>query len=390
MWTAILATLNLVDGTEYDVWSVNTEAEYHEEGEPSTPSSMSTSSADAGRRSPSSSARTGARGSVEAASPRSSRRRRCEVIVCERATARSCPSSGATGSTPRRARSSPDDLADAAGGGWLERSPCRGDATRSAARSSRATVCASRLGRVLLPLRARHAALRGARDASTSRRQRRLQARCARRDARRLPRRLLGARGAPRAPGARAPVVALARARRLPGPLGRVRRVHAPAARSRPRVRPSARRALLARAQPRRVPARRVVPIVLLATDVSRGLLAAPAAPRSLLATPLLLAYDVAWAAGRRPGIWIACAADERAELSVVVASVNGFPYSGAVSTRSPSALRAPRSSSPTRRTRQTRARVRKAGRPSSCSRSTSRGPSPSSARQGSSPLARR
>jgi protoporphyrinogen oxidase len=33
MWTAILATLNLVDGTEYDVWSVNTEAEYLEEGE---------------------------------------------------------------------------------------------------------------------------------------------------------------------------------------------------------------------------------------------------------------------------------------------------------------------------------------------------------------------
>ena len=32
MWTAILATLNLVDGTEYDVWSVNTEAEYLEEG----------------------------------------------------------------------------------------------------------------------------------------------------------------------------------------------------------------------------------------------------------------------------------------------------------------------------------------------------------------------
>ncbi|MEP7224518.1 MAG: NAD(P)/FAD-dependent oxidoreductase [Actinomycetota bacterium] len=32
MWTAILATLNLVDGTEYDVWAVNTEAEYHEEG----------------------------------------------------------------------------------------------------------------------------------------------------------------------------------------------------------------------------------------------------------------------------------------------------------------------------------------------------------------------
>src|SRR5205807_1335472 len=33
MWTAILATLNLIAGTSYDVWSVNTEAEYHEEGE---------------------------------------------------------------------------------------------------------------------------------------------------------------------------------------------------------------------------------------------------------------------------------------------------------------------------------------------------------------------
>jgi hypothetical protein len=33
MWTAILATLNLIDGAEYDVWAVNTEAEYHEEGD---------------------------------------------------------------------------------------------------------------------------------------------------------------------------------------------------------------------------------------------------------------------------------------------------------------------------------------------------------------------
>jgi protoporphyrinogen oxidase len=32
MWTAILATLNLVEGTSYDVWSVNTEQEYLEEG----------------------------------------------------------------------------------------------------------------------------------------------------------------------------------------------------------------------------------------------------------------------------------------------------------------------------------------------------------------------
>jgi protoporphyrinogen oxidase len=33
MWTAILAALNLIDGASHDVWSVNTEAEYHEEGE---------------------------------------------------------------------------------------------------------------------------------------------------------------------------------------------------------------------------------------------------------------------------------------------------------------------------------------------------------------------
>jgi protoporphyrinogen oxidase len=32
MWTAILATLNLLDGSSYDVWSVNTEQEYLEEG----------------------------------------------------------------------------------------------------------------------------------------------------------------------------------------------------------------------------------------------------------------------------------------------------------------------------------------------------------------------
>jgi protoporphyrinogen oxidase/predicted dehydrogenase len=33
MWTAILAALNIVDGGAHDVWSVNTEAEYLEEGE---------------------------------------------------------------------------------------------------------------------------------------------------------------------------------------------------------------------------------------------------------------------------------------------------------------------------------------------------------------------
>jgi protoporphyrinogen oxidase len=33
MWTAILAALNLVDGADHDVWSVNTEDVYLEEGE---------------------------------------------------------------------------------------------------------------------------------------------------------------------------------------------------------------------------------------------------------------------------------------------------------------------------------------------------------------------
>ena len=33
MWTAMLATLNLIDGQRHDVWSVNTEADYLEEGE---------------------------------------------------------------------------------------------------------------------------------------------------------------------------------------------------------------------------------------------------------------------------------------------------------------------------------------------------------------------
>jgi hypothetical protein len=33
MWSAILATLNHVDGTDYDVWAINTEDAYHEEGD---------------------------------------------------------------------------------------------------------------------------------------------------------------------------------------------------------------------------------------------------------------------------------------------------------------------------------------------------------------------
>jgi hypothetical protein len=33
MWTAMLAALNIIDGAAHDVWSVNTEADYLEEGE---------------------------------------------------------------------------------------------------------------------------------------------------------------------------------------------------------------------------------------------------------------------------------------------------------------------------------------------------------------------
>jgi protoporphyrinogen oxidase len=33
MWTAVLGALNLIDGASHDVWSVNAEEEYHEEGE---------------------------------------------------------------------------------------------------------------------------------------------------------------------------------------------------------------------------------------------------------------------------------------------------------------------------------------------------------------------
>jgi protoporphyrinogen oxidase len=46
MWTAILATLNIVDGAKHDVWSVNTEAEYHEESV-SVENALSLSAADA-------------------------------------------------------------------------------------------------------------------------------------------------------------------------------------------------------------------------------------------------------------------------------------------------------------------------------------------------------
>lgn len=32
MWTALLAALNVLDGTKHDVWGVNTEADYLEDG----------------------------------------------------------------------------------------------------------------------------------------------------------------------------------------------------------------------------------------------------------------------------------------------------------------------------------------------------------------------
>jgi hypothetical protein len=32
MWTAVLASLNALDGTHHDVWEVNTDEDYLEEG----------------------------------------------------------------------------------------------------------------------------------------------------------------------------------------------------------------------------------------------------------------------------------------------------------------------------------------------------------------------
>ena len=32
MWTAVLASLNALDGTQHDVWEVNTDEDYLEEG----------------------------------------------------------------------------------------------------------------------------------------------------------------------------------------------------------------------------------------------------------------------------------------------------------------------------------------------------------------------
>ena len=33
MWTAVLGTLNVLDGADHDVWAVNADAEYIEEGD---------------------------------------------------------------------------------------------------------------------------------------------------------------------------------------------------------------------------------------------------------------------------------------------------------------------------------------------------------------------
>ena len=37
MWTAVLGTLNLLDGADHDVWAVNADAEYLEEARPAEP-----------------------------------------------------------------------------------------------------------------------------------------------------------------------------------------------------------------------------------------------------------------------------------------------------------------------------------------------------------------
>ena len=99
------------------------------------------------------------------------------------------------------------------------------------------------------------------------------------------------------------PAVAFTRARRLPGPLRRIRLLHAPAPGARPQVRPPARRPLLDRAGTSWAsPAAVVVPAVLLARTFREVFSRRRLRVRLVTATPLLLAYDVAWAVGEAAG----------------------------------------------------------------------------------------
>ena len=277
MWTAILATLNLVDGTAHDVWSVNTEDDTSRKARRSTRSSMSTSSAD---------------------DPVP-----ISVVVADNEAQRLVPElwrDGIDGGA-RRDRGS-DDLADGPGPDWLDSARrCRQRPTRSAARSSRAPGCASRLGRVLLPLRARHAAVPGPRDARPAGRQRRLPAGCAHRDARRLSRRLLGA--------GRASARFADEGYRL---------WHSPGSSSTWGARPGSARSCASAsstgassaAARRRLRTARNVAGVLAQSSCpsccwrapSRSRLTAAAAPAARRRAPLLLAFDVAWAAGEALG----------------------------------------------------------------------------------------
>jgi hypothetical protein len=50
MYTAMLTVENIVDGADHDIWSVNVEEEYHEEGSDPTDAEASTSSAPAAAR----------------------------------------------------------------------------------------------------------------------------------------------------------------------------------------------------------------------------------------------------------------------------------------------------------------------------------------------------
>ena len=161
----------------------------------------------------------------------------------------------------------------------------------------------SRLGRVLLPLRARHAALPGPGDGRLPGGQRRLQARSARRDARRLSRRLLGARGQPRASGQGLPALAFARARRLPGSLGGLpARSFGSASSTGASTGGSAAQRFSAARNLAGIPAAVVVPFVLLTRTYREVFSRRRLRLRLVAATPLLLAYDIAWAVGEAAG----------------------------------------------------------------------------------------
>ena len=197
-----------------------------------------------------------------------------------------------------------DDLAHATRADWIERYEELGGATRSAARSSPARACGSATGpSTSAATRATCARSRRARRSTSRATTPPTRATALARDARAS---IATASGSPRCTArcadAGVRLVARPRARRLPGSLGGVRAFSASAA-----PRPRSTGASAARGSPT---ARNLAGICSRPSSRSSSTLArtarsardAASACGSLAALPLLLAFDVAWAAGEARG----------------------------------------------------------------------------------------